>query len=294
MHEQKSFSKELEGKGKIFLVPTPIGNLDDMTYRAVKTLQEADVIAAEDTRHTKKLCHVFDITAPLLSYHEHNKRTRGEELLERVRKGEQVAVVSDAGMPAISDPGADLAAEAKKEGLPVVALPGANAALTALVGSGLPTDSFTFIGFVERKKKQRKEILDSWRRVPSTLIFYESPHRVSDFFKAALEVFGDRQAAAAREITKKYEAIATGSLSELSTWAEETELKGEFVILIAGASEEEQQEAAEESWWQKLSVKEHVEVYIEQGRPPKQAVKDAAVDRKLPKRDVYQAYHIDD
>jgi 16S rRNA (cytidine1402-2'-O)-methyltransferase len=294
MHEQKSFSKDLENKGKLFLVPTPIGNLDDMTYRAVKTLKEADVIAAEDTRHTKKLCHVFDITVPLVSYHEHNKRVRGEELLKRIRNGEKVALVSDAGMPAVSDPGADLAAEAKKEGLTVVALPGANAALTALISSGLSTEAFTFIGFVERKKKQRKEILDSWRLVPSTLIFYESPHRVNEFLKAAFDIFGDRRAAVAREITKQYETIITGTLSELQAWAEAEELKGECVVLVAGASAEEQQEAAEESWWQELTIKEHVEVYVEKGKPAKQAVKDAAVDRRLPKREVYQAYHVEE
>ncbi|WP_147805124.1 16S rRNA (cytidine(1402)-2'-O)-methyltransferase [Alkalicoccus halolimnae] len=292
MNEQRSFSKEREDEGRISLVPTPIGNLDDMTYRAVKTLQEADVIAAEDTRHTKKLSHVFEITTPLVSYHEHNRHYRGEELLERVRNGEHVALVSDAGMPAISDPGADLVKEAKAEGLTVVALPGANAALTALIASGLSTESFTFAGFVERKKKQRKEILASWKGTPSTLIFYESPHRLKDMLQAAADVFGDRQAAVGREMTKQYETVVTGTLSELVEWAE-GEIKGECVLLIAGASEADQEEAREETWWEKLDIIDHVETYVKQGQSAKQAIKAAALDRGVPKREVYQAYHVD-
>ncbi|SDO59164.1 16S rRNA (cytidine(1402)-2'-O)-methyltransferase [Alkalicoccus daliensis] len=292
MNEQRSFMDK-EAAGKITLVPTPIGNLDDMTYRAVKTLQEADVIAAEDTRHTKKLCHVFEIATPLVSYHEHNKRSRGEELLARVRSGEHVAVVSDAGMPAVSDPGAELVYAAKAEGLPVIALPGANAALTSLIASGLPTDSFTFIGFVDRKKKKRKQVLTSWQAVPSTLLFYESPHRLKEMLEASLEVLGDRRAAIGRELTKQYETIITGTLAELVNWAEDLEIKGECVLLIEGASEEEQEAAEGTAWWEPLSVVEHVEKYIEAGEKSKQAIKLTAIDRDLPKRDVYQAYHIE-
>lgn len=292
MIEQRSFTGD-EAVGKITLVPTPIGNLDDMTYRAVKTLQEADVIAAEDTRHSKKLCHVFDIATPLVSYHEHNKRSRGEELLERVRNGEHVAVVSDAGMPAVSDPGADLVYAAKKEGLPVIALPGANAALTSLIASGLSTESFTFVGFVDRKKKKRKQVLAFWSGVPSTLMFYESPHRLKEMLEVSLEVLGDRNAAIGRELTKQYETIITGTLSELAEWAAAQEIKGECVLLIAGASMEEQ-EAAEEAWWETLSLTEHVEKYMEAGEKSKQAIKLTAVDRGIAKRDVYQAYHVEE
>lgn len=292
MQEQRSFQQQEIQKGRITLVPTPIGNLDDMTYRAVAVLQEADVIAAEDTRHTKKLCHVFQITTPLVSYHEHNKRFRGEELLARVREGEHVAVVSDAGMPAISDPGAELVYAAKQEGLTVIALPGANAALTSLVASGLSTESFTFVGFVDRKKKKRKEVLASWQAVPSTLMFYESPHRLKEMLDVSLEVLGDREAAIGRELTKHYETMITGKLSELAAWAEDKEIKGECVLLIAGATKEEQQEAEGTAWWEELSVAAHVETYVAAGEPSKQAIKQTALDRNVPKRDVYQAYHV--
>ncbi|QKS69628.1 16S rRNA (cytidine(1402)-2'-O)-methyltransferase [Paenalkalicoccus suaedae] len=290
MREQRSFK---EDGGALYLVPTPIGNLEDMTYRAIATLKEADLIAAEDTRHTKKLCHAFEITTSLISYHEHNKEEREEQLLAKIREGQMIALVSDAGMPAISDPGADLVAAAKKEGLKVIALPGANAALTGLIASGLSTDSFTFVGFVDRKKKKRKEIFQQWQPIASTLLFYEAPHRLKDMLADAYDVFGDREASVCREITKQYETIITGTLKELVEWSQQGEIRGECVVLISGASYEEQKEAEGEAWWAHLSILDHVQSIIDQGESSKDAIKTVAKERSLPKREVYQAYHVE-
>ncbi|PRO64382.1 16S rRNA (cytidine(1402)-2'-O)-methyltransferase [Alkalicoccus urumqiensis] len=292
MHEQQSYRGE--ERGMLTLVPTPIGNLEDMTYRAVSVLQAADVIAAEDTRHTKKLCHAFEIQTPLISYHEHNMHTRGPELLERIRSGEHVALVSDAGTPAISDPGARLTQEAKAEQLTVTALPGANAALTALTASGLPTEAFLFAGFVSRQKKKRIEELEQWKPVQATLLFYESPHRVAAFLQAALEVYGTRRAVIAREMTKQYETIISGTIEELAAWSGDTEIRGECVVLIEGADDETAASLEPSAWWEELTPAAHAAHYVEkEGMKPKDAVKLAAKERGVPKRDVYQAYHVD-
>ncbi|NJP39010.1 16S rRNA (cytidine(1402)-2'-O)-methyltransferase [Alkalicoccus luteus] len=287
MHEQRTYQAD---GGMLVLVPTPIGNLEDMTFRAVRELKEADVIAAEDTRHTRKLCHVYEIETPLISFHEHSSGTRLEELLEKVRSGKKVALVSDAGTPGVSDPGWAAVDACRQEGLTVTALPGASAAVTALTASGLPTTSFTFLGFSERKKKKRTDLLEEWRTARSTLIFYESPHRLDQMLQAAFDVYGPRRAAIGRELTKQFETYVTGTLKELAAWAADTEIKGECVILIEGADEEEAAAAGKE-WWQELSLKQHVEHHIEKGHSSKQAIKQTAVDRSMPKRDVYAAYH---
>ncbi|WP_321196060.1 16S rRNA (cytidine(1402)-2'-O)-methyltransferase [Alteribacter populi] len=289
---QKSF-KPTDDKGCLFLVPTPIGNLDDMTYRAITVLKEANLIAAEDTRNTKKLCHVFEIDTPLISYHEHNIKEREELLIDKLLSGETVALVSDAGMPAISDPGQELVARCVEEQLPVVPLPGANAGLTGLIASGLSTDGFTFVGFLNRKKKIKRETLENWRTHPSSLIFYESPHRVVATLSEMLEVLGNRRVVLSRELTKKHEEFLRGSIEELIRYCGENPLKGECVLLVEGASAETIQEDIQESqWWTGLDVSAHVEGYVNEGQSSKEAIKQTAKDRGMSKREVYQIYHV--
>ncbi|WP_079477420.1 16S rRNA (cytidine(1402)-2'-O)-methyltransferase [Halobacillus salinus] len=290
MKVQKSFSDTT--LGTLYVVPTPIGNLEDMTYRAVQTLRDVNSIAAEDTRNTKKLLNHFEIQTGLVSYHEHNKHSKGPHLVELMQEGQSIAVVSDAGMPAISDPGADLVALAVEADVPVVVLPGANAALPALAGSGLSTEQFQFCGFLPRKKKDRAEQLNELKRLKATLIFYESPHRLKEMLTHTEEILGDRKATLARELTKRYEEYVRGTLVELIDWATEEHVRGEFCVIIEGASGEE--EDANDIWWSDLSIVEHVEHYIEkEGMRSKDAIKQVAVDRKLQKRDVYQTYHVD-
>ncbi|WP_082235840.1 16S rRNA (cytidine(1402)-2'-O)-methyltransferase [Halobacillus massiliensis] len=291
MNIQKSFTKH-EGQGTLYIVPTPIGNLEDMTFRAVSILKEADTIAAEDTRNTKKLLNHFEISTPLTSYHEHNKYTKGPQLLGQINEGQTIAVVSDAGMPGISDPGADLVKEAIEQELSVVVLPGCNAALPALVGSGLSTDQFYFYGFLPRKKKERQAVLEALNNQRSTIIFYESPHRLKEMLSHLYAQFGNRQITLARELTKRYEEYVRGSLEEVIQWTSEGEVRGEFCVIVEGAQEEE--ETAGQIWWGHLSIKEHVEYYIShQQMPPKEAIKQTSVDRNMKKRDVYQAFHVE-
>ncbi|MCQ2011222.1 16S rRNA (cytidine(1402)-2'-O)-methyltransferase [Sporolactobacillus sp. STSJ-5] len=291
MWEQRSFQGDHEGKGSLFLVPTPIGNLDDITYRALDVLKSADILAAEDTRHTMKLCSHFDIHAPLFSYHEHNKKTSGAKLIIELENGKNVALVTDAGTPGISDPGADLAAACIKHEIPVVPLPGANAALTGLIASGLSTDHFLFYGFLPRVKKERSQALQALGTFPYTIIFYESPFRVKDTLKDLFELFGNRQMALSRELTKRYETFIRGTISDMLDFLNDGEAqKGEFCLIVDGSSESEAR--ADELWWSVLSVHEHVEYYIrEKQLSVKDAIKQAAVDRAQPKRDIYRIYH---
>ncbi len=289
MNIQKSYQHQNQDIGELYIVPTPIGNLEDITYRALKILEQADVIAAEDTRQTKKLLSHFELHTPLVSYHEHNKMDRESYLIEQIQSGKTLAVVSDAGMPGVSDPGFELVNRAIQEEINVVVLPGANAALCALVGSGLNTDRFYFYGFLPRKKKERKEELEGLQRMTSTLIFYESPHRLKEVVKSIGEVLGNRQMTLARELTKKYEEYIRGSADELVDWVQNNEIRGEFCIIVEGSEESEPQE--EELWWAAFSLNEHVEHYVDQGQSSKDAIKQVANDRKMPKREVYQAYH---
>lgn len=290
MQTQKSFDDESEGA--LYVVPTPIGNLEDITYRALKILRSADLIAAEDTRNTKKLLNHFDIPTPLISYHEHNKLAREEQLLERVDRGELIAVVSDAGMPAISDPGFEIVQAVIERNQKVVVLPGANAALCGLVGSGLPPHEFYFYGFLPRKKKDKLEELERLKRLKASLLFYESPYRIKDTLKAIQEQLGIRRIAIARELTKRFEEFVRGTTEELITWAEENEMRGEFVIVVEGGNESAENQS-DSNWWDELSIIDHVNYYIkERSYPSKDAIKQTAVDRKIPKREVYQAFHI--
>ncbi|MEH6992178.1 16S rRNA (cytidine(1402)-2'-O)-methyltransferase [Neobacillus drentensis] len=292
MWQQKSFENEAH-KGILYLVPTPIGNLEDMSFRAVRILKEADLIAAEDTRNTKKLCNYFEIQTPVVSYHEHNKESSGEKLIHKIKEGMKIALVSDAGMPAISDPGYELVLAAISEKVTVVPLPGANAALPALIASGLTCQPFYFYGFLNRSKKEKKTELESLKKQTGTLVFYESPHRLKETLTSMSDVLGNRNIAICRELTKKFEEFIRGTLEEIIEWANQDEIRGEFCLIVEGADESKLKQE-EMNWWETLSIEEHVNHYISEKQiPSKEAIKQTAMDRGISKREVYQAYHID-
>ena len=277
----------MEQTGRLYLCATPIGNLADITYRAVETLRTADVIAAEDTRHTRGLLAHYDIHTPMTSYHEHNKEEKGAELIERLRAGETVVCVSDAGLPGIADPGGDLARRAIAEGIPVTPLPGANAALSALICAGLPLEGFTFVGFLPRKEKKRREVLARVAAYPETLIFYEAPHRLKETLAALASGLGaQRRACAARELTKKFEEFRRTTLGELLAHYREHEPRGEFVLIVAGADENvaSTADAAEE-----MSLTERYAAHIAKGLDRKEAMRRTAQELGISRRDVYQA-----
>lgn len=289
MYIQNSYVDE--SRGKLYIIPTPIGNLEDITYRAVRLLGEVELIAAEDTRHTKKLLSHFNIQKETISYHEHNHQERMPYLLERLKKGETIGLVSDAGMPAISDPGYDLVIKAIEEKVAVIVLPGANAALTALVGSGLATDEFLFTGFLPRKKKDKEAILRRLKSKQATLIIYESPHRILDTLGVMEKILGNRRMTIARELTKMYEQFIRGSISELVAWLQDHPVRGECVLVVEGVTEEL---AAEENWWKALSLQEHVTYYEQEANlSHKEAMRAVAKDRGISRREVYQALHVD-
>lgn len=288
MKSQKS--SQHEAGSCLYLVATPIGNLEDMTVRALRILKEVDIIAAEDTRNTKKLCNYFDISTPLISYHEHNIEVGGEKLLQYLRDGKSIALVSDAGLPCISDPGADIVEKAIEEDIAVVPIPGANAALTALIASGISPQPFYFFGFLNRNKKDRREQLEKLLKREETLVFYEAPHRIKDTLKDLQLVLGNRKITLARELTKKFEEFLRGTIEEAIEWASKTEIRGEFVIVLEGNSNPP--EEVDETYWTSMSLVEHVDYIIEEtGVNSKDAIKEVAKLRGLPKRDVYQAYH---
>ncbi|MEN6413808.1 MAG: 16S rRNA (cytidine(1402)-2'-O)-methyltransferase [Veillonellales bacterium] len=274
--------------GTLFLCATPIGNLEDMTYRAVRILQQSAVIAAEDTRRTRNLLNHFAIHTPLVSYHEHNKAGRGPELIGRLLRGEDVAVVSDAGLPGISDPGSDLVDLAIAAGITVTPLPGANAALSALVCSGLDTTLFTFIGFLPRTTKKRRELLAKLAGYPCTMILYEAPHRLKSTLTELRQAFGNRPAVAARELTKKFEEFLRGTLESLQEHFAAASPRGEFTLVIAGcpsalSGELPSQSAAE------ISPGQAVMALAAAGQDKKAAIRAVALARGIPKREVYQA-----
>jgi len=265
---------------------TPIGNLEDMTYRAVRVLGEVAVIAAEDTRHTRKLLSYFDIHTRLISYHEHNKVERGPEIIERLLAGQDVAVVSDAGLPGISDPGSDLVVLAVAAGLTVVPLPGANAALSALVASGLDTTLFTFIGFLPKNKKKRRELIASLVDNPYTMVFYESPHHIKVTLTELRGAFGERPAVVARELTKKFEEFVRGTLESVRLHFAQSDPRGEFTLIVAGQPDDQRTEIITEP---QLPLADAVMALVETGTTKKDAIKVIAQQRGLPKREVYQA-----
>ncbi|MCC5467675.1 16S rRNA (cytidine(1402)-2'-O)-methyltransferase [Pelosinus baikalensis] len=288
MPYKKEVDVLLENAGVLYLCATPIGNLEDMTYRAVRVLSEVEVIAAEDTRHTRKLLSHFDIHTRLISYHEHNKVTRGPEIIERLITGENVAVVSDAGLPGISDPGSDLVELAVQAGIRVVPLPGANAALSALVSSGLDTTLFSFLGFLPKNKKKRRELLASFANSPYTMVYYESPHRIKQTLAELKSAFGDRPAVAARELTKKFEEFIRGTIESLVTHFAENDPRGEFTLIVGGHKTDQSLEADTDEQEQP-SIEDAVIQLMESGVNKKEAIKTIAQQRGLPKREVYQA-----
>lgn len=291
MFVQKSFSNGQEG-GELYLVSTPIGNLQDITVRALDTLQMVDVIAAEDTRQTRKLLNHFEINAKLVSHHEHNKENSKHGLIQWLQEGKKIALVSDAGMPAISDPGYELVRDATACHIPVIPIPGPNAGLSALIASGLPTDKFMFVGFFPREKKLIHKELNRIRLYPETIIFYESPHRIKKTLTEIKEVLGNRRICLARELTKKYEEFIRGTVGEaLDHLTRLDVVRGEFTVILSGCKAEEIQ-AADHEWWRELDAVAHVDHYIEQeGITAKEAIKKVADDRQLPKRDIYNEYH---
>ncbi|MBB6674891.1 16S rRNA (cytidine(1402)-2'-O)-methyltransferase [Cohnella nanjingensis] len=298
---QKSFASRPSDKpGTLYLVATPIGNLEDMTFRAIRTLKEADLIAAEDTRQTRKLLTHYEIGNRLVSYHEHNKEASGPELLRMLEEGSSIALVSDAGIPAISDPGADLAAEAARRGIPVVPIPGANAALSALIVSGLPTDRFLFAGFPPRERKGLEPFLARLDRESATLLFYEAPHRLKKTLLAIVERWGDRRMAIVRELTKRHEEVVRGTVQACLRHLEAHPPLGECCLVIEGADPSASAEGGPDeadgrtaAWWSTLTLAEHVGRYAaaggEAGGNRKEAMRLAARDRGMSRRDVYQA-----
>lgn len=286
MQSQKSFAAH--DTGTLYLVPTPIGNLEDMTMRSIHILQQVALIAAEDTRNTQKLLNHFDIQTKQISFHEHNTQERIPQLLAHLKNGEDLAQLSDAGMPSISDPGQELVAAAIKADIPVVPLPGASAGLTALIASGLVPQPFYFYGFLNRKKSQQVEELTALNQHQETMIFYEAPHRLVKTLQVMAEVFGDdRQVVLARELTKKFEEFLRGSLAELLTYFKEQAPRGEFVVLVAGNTHP----VVAADPYAGLNNHDYVAALVETGQPAKAAIKQVAKQRGVPKQQVYQDYH---
>ncbi len=273
--------------GILYLCATPIGNLGDVSSRCLDVFKTVDLIACEDTRRTVQLLNYFGIKKQLTSYHEHNKREKGEYIVSLLKEGKNVALVSDAGTPAISDPGEDLVAMCIENDLQITSIPGCVAGVNALILSGLPTRRFAFEGFLSVNKRHRKEHLESVKNDTHTLIFYEAPHKLTYTLKDMLDILGDRRIALCRELTKLHEEIIRTTLSEAQELYTEKSPKGEYVIVIEGAKEAD----CDDVWWEELSVTEHVEKYIQKGDDQKEAIKKAAKDRNVPKRDVYSEYH---
>lgn len=273
--------------GILYLCATPIGNLQDMTFRVLDTLKEADLIAAEDTRNSIKLLNHFEIKTPMTSYHEFNKYEKAETLIEQLKSGKNIALITDAGTPAISDPGEVLVRRAKEEGITVTSLPGACAAITALTLSGLPTRRFVFEGFLPAEKKERKAVLESLRNEERTIILYEAPHHLKGTLKELEEYLGDRQITLCRELTKKFEEAPSMTIPGARQFYEEHEPKGEYVLVVSGADpqlkKEEQIRAFEE-----MTLEEHMQMYLDEGLDKKEAMKKVAADRGVSKRDIYK------
>lgn len=278
---------EIKG-GTLYVCGTPIGNMEDVTLRVLRTLKQVELIAAEDTRQSVKLLNFYDIKTPLTSYHEHNKEVKGPKLAAMLKEGKSIAIVTDAGMPGISDPGEDLIAICHREGIPVTIVPGATAVITALVLSGLPARSYIFEGFLPTNKKQRKQVVERLVNETRTAVLYEAPHHLKATLKELAESLGEREAVAVRELTKRHETMNRGTLKELAAYFEENEPKGEFVLVIKGVDTVDLKKA-ETADFEKMSIEEHYEKYIAQGVENKEAMKMVAKDRGIGKRDVYKA-----
>lgn len=278
----------MEEKGILYLVATPIGNLGDMTERATKTLEEVDLIAAEDTRNSIKLLNHFGIKTPMSSYHEYNKYDKADYLVSEMLNGKNVALITDAGTPAISDPGEVLVQKCHENGISVTSLPGCCALISALILSGLPTRRFCFEAFLPSDKKDRKEILDELKSETRTIIMYEAPHHLKKTLKDLHETLGDRSITICRELTKKFEDIRPTTLKESVTFYEENEPRGEYVLVIEGEKREKLVLKDQEKWTD-ISIEAHLEMYLKDGIDKKEAMRKVAADRGLSRRDVYQA-----
>ena len=274
----------MNNSGTLYICPTPIGNLDDITIRTLNTLKTVDLIAAEDTRHSIKLLNHFEIKKPLTSYHEHNVKEKGPFLIEKLLNGENIGLVSDAGMPGISDPGEDLIKLAIENDIEVIGLPGATASILALIVSGLPTDKFVFEGFLPSNKKDRRKRLNEMLNEQRTIIFYESPHRLKNFLDDLLNEFGNRKLSISRELTKKYEETFRGNVSEAIEKFNNEEIRGEFVIVVEGTKEV----IEEDNSFEGLTIKDHILLHINNGYDKKEAVKLVSKERNIPKREVYK------
>jgi 16S rRNA (cytidine1402-2'-O)-methyltransferase len=270
--------------GKLYVCATPIGNLEDITYRTLRVLNEVDLIAAEDTRHSIKLLNHFEISKPLTSYHEHNKDSKGGYLINKLLEGENIALISDAGMPGISDPGEEVIKQAIENNIEIEVLPGATASITALVGSGLETAKFAFEGFLDRDKKRRREQLEEIKHEKRTIIFYESPHRLKDTLKDMLKILGNRSISINRELTKKYQEIIRNDIQGCIDIFNEREVKGEFVLIVEGFKGEVEQVCE----YDHLNEREYVQKLIEEGITKKDAIKIVCKERKLKKDVVYK------
>lgn len=273
--------------GTLYLCATPIGNLEDITYRALRVLEEADLIAAEDTRNSVKLLNHFGIHTPMTSYHEFNKFEKGQKLVERLRNGENIALITDAGTPGISDPGEELVAMCYEAGIPVTAVPGAAACVTALTISGLGTRRFAFEAFLPTDKKKRQEILEELKTETRTIVLYEAPHRLQKTLQALLEAVGDRKISVCRELTKRYEEVWRTTIQDALAHYETQPPKGECVLVVEGRSREEMRKE-EADVWKEMDVKEHMEYYLRQGVERKDAMKRVAKDRGVGKREIYK------
>ena len=273
--------KSYDGKPILYLIPTPIGNLDDVTYRAVKILNEVEVVFSEDTRVTNQLFQHFDIHKKLYASHEHNESKNIETCLSYLKKGYSVGIVSDRGTPVISDPGFVLAKAAIEHGYHVVGLPGATALIPALIMSGLNPKPFTFYGFLNQKSGKRKTELEKLKNIDHTIIFYEAPHRIQKTLEEMLQIFGNRQICISREISKKFEEVFRGTIQEILPQI--NNLKGEIVLIVEGNQSTEN--------YEDLSISEHVNFYIQQGVEVKEAMKMVAKQRKVSKSQIYNTYH---
>ncbi len=274
--------------GTLFLCATPIGNLEDMTFRAVRVLKEVDLIAAEDTRNSIKLLNHFEIKTPMTSYHEYNKIEKGHKLVDKLLEGMDIALITDAGTPGISDPGEELVRMCHEAGVVVTAIPGAAACITALTISGLGTRRFAFEAFLPADKKERAAVLEEMKNETRTIVMYEAPHRLVRTLELLLETLGNRNVAICRELTKKHETIYKTTFSDALEYYKEEAPKGECVLVIEGRSRKEMEEAAIAKW-ENLTIEEHMEYYLSQDMDKKSAMKQVAKDRGVSKRDIYQA-----
>ncbi len=272
-------------EGKLYIVATPIGNLDDITYRAVKVLNDVDIIAAEDTRHTLKLLNHLNISKPLISYYKETEKIKAKSIINKIKEGKNIAVVSDAGTPGISDPGEEVIKEAINEGISIVPIPGACAAINSLICSGLCTKQFLFVGFLSAKKKEKREKLEGLKNFTNTMIFYEAPHKIEDTLTCMLEIFGDRRISIGREISKIHEEFIRGRISEI---LDKLETRGEMVIVVEGANKSD--EELEKENRNEMSLEEHYDFYLKKGFDKKEIIKKIAKDRGLTKNDIYQKF----